>query len=1037
MLKTSLIIFNWILSCGILHGQRYTLNDFICYSVKEGLSDNYVTSIQQDEQGYLWVGTDAGLNRFDGYTFNTYSHGSRDIPLLSHKILRLKMFASNHLAILTRGGFQLLNAKTFSLQNYLVADTTPFSTFLNSVSDARQLPDRSVALSTASGYYTFTRDGKMMFRRDAYTEKDIGKTVIRYGRDILAINDEEYLIYVEKGKLAYYNAKQQSFREIDSSEKRWSLFYKPPTSYNHNWIVKQQVSPTEYMFIHFEENTLTYYDIESNKVVTSPLPIDCRKEFNFESKVTVLDDTAFVINASNQGFYLFSLNRSSGKVSCLPEKFLPTIKINCLFKDKTNRLWAGTPSGLLQQKIHKPFLQLFSISSSELENDRIGNFSGVISYKNKIYVARYSNEIGLAILDSSMKLQKTISFFNKEKKWNEVLSMQRYHTDTLWLGTNSGVIWLDTKTNHYGIVDEFNKFNFDLGSYIILGPPGRDGNAWFCYMLRGIAGRYHIPSRSFTFFTTQTTPALPFTGVKHITYDTYGDVWIAGHSLTKWDNRQGLFDTVITAYAGSKKFNDNILCLSSSDNGSIWMHNEENGLLEYVITEKKFNWYTTSNGLPTNAFEGFSPVVNGMLWMAGVGYLTGFDTRSKKAIVYGYRDGFPMEKLSTRIIFYDSLSRYFYIVFRHSLVKFPSTPHAPPNYSSPLLIQEVIVNNGKSIFHPEKEMRFNRNENDLVIRCGIIDFETTAEYNFSYKINKAETWTSLGRERNITLTDLPPGRYIIDIKATGKMGEEKATQASFYIAPPFWRTWWFVFIVLLTLCSGIILLYRRRIHSIRQKANIDKLLVQTEMKALHSQMNPHFIFNSLNSIREMILNKENNEASHYLSKFAHLMRVTLDQSEQTFVTLQSTVDYLHRYIEMEQIRNTNFRFSISIDDALPPDTLLPPMLIQPFIENAIWHGTGADRTGIEIRIGFRKHDNTLVCTVGDNGIGINQSMQYKSGRLDSHHSRGITNIRNRIRLLNEKYKLQSSVTIVDKANLPGSEESGTLVTLRLPLEIPE
>ena len=189
MLLRAIIIFHLVLFNGIGHTQQYTLNDFIFYTVKEGLSDNYVTAIQQDEQGYLWVGTDAGLNRFDGYTFNAYTYGSRDIPLLSHKILRLKMFPSNELAIINRSGFQLLNARTFSLQNYLIANTTPFSTFLNSVWDARQLRDRSIALSTASGYYTFTRNGEMIFRHDVYTKKDIGKRIIRYGRDIIAVND--------------------------------------------------------------------------------------------------------------------------------------------------------------------------------------------------------------------------------------------------------------------------------------------------------------------------------------------------------------------------------------------------------------------------------------------------------------------------------------------------------------------------------------------------------------------------------------------------------------------------------------------------------------------------------------------------------------------------------------------------------------------------------------------------------------------------------------------------------------------------------
>ena len=139
--------------------------------------------------------------------------------------------------------------------------------------------------------------------------------------------------------------------------------------------------------------------------------------------------------------------------------------------------------------------------------------------------------------------------------------------------------------------------------------------------------------------------------------------------------------------------------------------------------------------------------------------------------------------------------------------------------------------------------------------------------------------------------------------------------------------------------SIIYLAYRYRIKQIRQKANIDKLLAQTEMKALHAQMNPHFISNSLNSIREMILNNENRQASHFLTKFAHLIRVTLDQSTQSFISLRNTIDYLQRYVEMEQIRNNVFTSRIISDDQLDVDeVVLPPMLIQPFVENSIWHG---------------------------------------------------------------------------------------------------
>jgi LytS/YehU family sensor histidine kinase len=255
---------------------------------------------------------------------------------------------------------------------------------------------------------------------------------------------------------------------------------------------------------------------------------------------------------------------------------------------------------------------------------------------------------------------------------------------------------------------------------------------------------------------------------------------------------------------------------------------------------------------------------------------------------------------------------------------------------------------------------------------------------------------------------------------------------------PFWKTAWFISLISVLLATGVYLLFRNRIKHIRQRANIDKLLSQTEMKALQAQMNPHFIFNSLNSIGEMILNNENREASIYLSKFARLIRITLDQSSQSMVSLRNTVDYLERYMEMENIRNNLFTHEIIIDQALDPDdTFLPPMLLQPFIENAIWHGVSAQRKAIHVRIEFTKDKDFLVCKIEDNGIGIFQAQQYKSENGGRHQPLGITNIQNRVNLLNEKYHLHGAIQILDKREIPGCTDTGTLVTLQLPLELEE
>ena len=186
----------------------------------------------------------------------------------------------------------------------------------------------------------------------------------------------------------------------------------------------------------------------------------------------------------------------------------------------------------------------------------------------------------------------------------------------------------------------------------------------------------------------------------------------------------------------------------------------------------------------------------------------------------------------------------------------------------------------------------------------------------------------------------------------------------------------------------------------------------------------------------MILNNENEQASLYLSKFARLIRITLNQSSKTFVSLTDTIDYLERYIEMEKIRSSQFTYTVNVaPDLHPDDVMVPPMLIQPFIENAIWHGT-LPKKNTNIHLSFSKKDNELICVIEDDGIGIDESLRNKE---NSAHEQpvGITNIKQRIHLLNEKYNLHSTIRIEDKKNLSGSSVTGTIVTLHLPIKTNE
>jgi hypothetical protein len=773
------------------------------------------------------------------------------------------------------------------------------------------------------------------------------------------------------------------------------------------------------------------------KKVLSPLPIHTLEAIGWDSKVLRISDELFAIHSKVSGFFLFHLDKRTGQVNLQPRKFLPRYKINCLFLDRDKRLWAGTPIGLLQQKLNPSFLQTRLFSGPD-EDSISGWFTSTLRYKNKIYVTRFSRNYGLLIADTGLAGPvKRITFFGNGP-WNEVRSVQQYHPDTLWLGTTGGILWFDTKTERYGKLEEKKNYSLLKEFDAVLAPPRPDGSAWMCSFMNGIVARYDIAAGSFAFFTPETTPALPFRKVKNIVYDAYGDVWISGHGLTRWNNRQQVFDTMISVYSGLNKFNEDILTMSADARGSLWLHNGRNGLLEYQVKNKQFIAYTINDGLPSSEIRSLSPVINNKLWIGCNNQLAVFDTRTRKTMLFDESDGLPESRPTGRIIDYDSNSHTYFMACNNYLLYFPQYFPSAKNGTSELLIQELVVNDKKHFFNPGDDLQLSPGENNLALHFTVIDFEAGGNYKFAYKLNAGAEWISIGEQRMINLTGLSPGKYTIALKATGKSGDQYLEELHFSIAPPFWkRNWFFISAGLLLLGLGYGL-YRYRVRNVRQKANLDKLLAQTEMKALHAQMNPHFIFNSINSISEMILNNENKDASHYLSKFAHLIRNTLDQSGKAFVSLRNTMDYLRRYIEMEQIRNNHFIFTMEAADNLDTDEIqLPPMLIQPFIENAIWHGITETRKDISIRVDFKKENDQLVCIIDDNGIGIIRSLESSRVSGTTHRPVGISNIRNRISLLNEKHKLACSLTIQDKTEISGTGETGTLVTLRLPLEIKE
>lgn len=220
---------------------------------------------------------------------------------------------------------------------------------------------------------------------------------------------------------------------------------------------------------------------------------------------------------------------------------------------------------------------------------------------------------------------------------------------------------------------------------------------------------------------------------------------------------------------------------------------------------------------------------------------------------------------------------------------------------------------------------------------------------------------------------------------------------------PFWTRQWFIALLTLLLAFVIYLLFRFFLNKSRKDALIRAQISELERSALQAQMNPHFIFNSLNSIQSYIANNENDRANRFLAKFSRLIRSMLNHSRASRVTLQEEIESLQLYLDLEKMRfKEKFDYDITIDEDIDSDeVMIPPLLIQPYLENAIIHGLSQTRTQGRISLYYMLDGKYLLVTVTDNGIGIENSRKLKDKQGSLHKSVGMTITQKRLELLDE------------------------------------
>ncbi|MFN4000382.1 sensor histidine kinase [Algoriphagus sp.] len=461
--------------------------------------------------------------------------------------------------------------------------------------------------------------------------------------------------------------------------------------------------------------------------------------------------------------------------------------------------------------------------------------------------------------------------------------------------------------------------------------------------------------------------------------------------------------------------------------GNLWIGTQQNGLLK-VNGRELVEQYRSESGLESNLVRKVL-VRDNLIWMiTDVGIFT-LDSKTGKASRNQVSDYFRT------ILVYDLIQNGNEIWFGTSQGILKYAPDKELNIPSPILELEKTTANGELW---QGKLQFPHQVRNLVFDFEVIHLSGMGGQELEYILSGnggKNDWISVqSPDFQISFPALSPGNYSLKVRANVNQSISEVIEIPFKVDGPFWLSWWFF--ILTILFFGVLVFvylekYKRRLR--RRQVFREKLL-SSQLTALQSQMNPHFLFNVLNAVQGYIYSNQKASAADYLGKFSQLLRKTLDQSDRQFLTLEEELSLIRLYVELELVRfEDGFEFLLDLEDNIDiREIKIPSLIIQPFVENAIKHGllhqNGAKC--LSIKIATKPNHDSLLIVIEDNGIGREASKEINSKRI-GHQSFAIKSIDSRMELLRELFGKEITYSILDLIDQSG-KPSGTLVSLTLP-----
>ncbi len=990
------------------------------FSYRRGLSQNTVNCILQDSRGFLWIGTWDGLNRFDGYDFISYK------PDYDHPKGNISNESINALAEDRSGNIWVGTDKGL---NYLNFQTDTFATFFYSFYNQNSLPSDSISalcVDRTGRLWIGTNRGLCSYDPD---RKAFRSFVFHPRRENTIPSDRITELYLDsRGQL--WIGTSQGLACMNTTT---GIIKRISVGNPKNPACQLIFSVFEYNKQIWVSSGCGLYLFSEQTLNAVPLPFDEIRKDNLIVSCMLSDFQGNLwLGTANDGLHIY--NVAERKLIHIYSEYgsrygLSNNSVLSLLKTDAGEVWVGTWHGLNK---FSPYT--FKFPQYRVVGQHFGNAGNLIwSF------IQYNNEHLLVGTDEglvrfNLETSEMSQFAESAIGHTPVRALHLAGNGDLWVGTfQDGLYRLSPEG---GIIRHYlNSDSCGLPDNTIwkIAPQG-DRYLWLATY--GGLGRLDLKTgccRNWKSRGFESASEISNNTVNHVLVDRSGIVWTSTFGgLNRLDPKTGRVYVFHYDKGNPNTIsNERVLSTFEDSKGILWIGTMGGGLNRYDRNSGLITRFSTKNGLPDNVIYDIIEDRMGYLWLTSNKGLIRFNPSSRAVTAYDINDGVQSQEFNLGAAYLLPDGKI--AVGGMNGFNLFDPENIKTNRKIPRIVItgfEVFNNKYGSYINDGDTIILEPHNNFFSISFAALDFVNPGKNQYKYKLhNYDKDWVSVdARRRQADYTDVKPGTYVFQVIASNSDGVWNEEGVSFVIVvkPPFYQTWFFRLSLLGVIIFITWLFIRGRVNKVRKQneveatmLRIEKQMFDLEQKALRLQMNPHFIFNSLNSIQSFVLLNDTEKAINYLAKFSQLMRLILTTSRESFISVAQEVSLLKYYIDLENMRfNNRFNFEINLDSNIDTEfTGIPPMIIQPYVENAILHGLMNKREGeCRLTVQMWQKEDYILCVIEDNGIGRDRARQIKEQSGLSQKSQGIIITKERLDILNTQLKNKISVEINDLRN---------------------